>query len=155
MECGSLVCSEGQVVSLWITCPLLWKRGDLVHMVHVLCPSDIDQEAFCSWLCLHENEVVGRPGMCYQSPLASWLSEVSGYVFGVDGSVYGRATWDYRCWLRLPRWALLFTRRVEARTSCDITGAEAFAVLAQVEMALVPQVSCWQEARAARVMYVS
>jgi len=124
-------------------------------MVHLLCPLDIDQEAFCSWLCLHEDEVVGRPGMCYQSPLAFWLSEVSGHVFGVDGSVYGRATWDYRCWLRLPRWALLFTRRVEAWTLSDITGAEAFAVLAQVEMALVPQVPRCQEARTIRVIHVS
>jgi hypothetical protein len=121
--------------------PLVWKRGDVVQ------PCDIDQEAFCSWLCLHEDEVVGHPGMCFQSPLAMWLSEVSGHVYGVDSGLYGRASWDYRCWLRLPRWALLFTRRVEAWPLCDITGAEAFTVLAQVEIVLVPQVSFWRVVR--------
>ncbi len=118
-----------------------------------LYPSDINQEVFCSWLVLHEHEVVGHPGMCYQSPLAFWLSEVSGHVYGVDGSVYGRATWEYRCWLRLPRWALLFTRRVEAWSWCVITGAEAFAVLAQVELALMPQVALWHRPGAVRVTY--
>ncbi|HEY6407340.1 MAG TPA: hypothetical protein VIY29_07730 [Ktedonobacteraceae bacterium] len=119
----------------------------MVHLVHLLYPLDINQEAFCSWLCLREHTLVGQPGTCYQSPLALWLSEVSGHVYGVDGSVYGRATWDYRCWLYLPRWALLFTRRVEVCAVGAITGAQAFAVLAQVEMALVPQGSLWQGAR--------
>lgn len=122
----------------------------IVHTVQQLYPLDINQEDFCSWLCLHEHMPVGQPGMCYQSPLALWLSEVSGHVYGVDGSVYGRATWDYRCWLHLPRWALLFTRRVEACAVGAITGAQAFAVLAQVEMALVPRVLHWQEARGGR-----
>jgi hypothetical protein len=124
-------------------------------VMHPLYPSDINQEVFCSWLCSREHEVVGCPGMCYQSPLAFWLSEVSGQVYGVDGSVYGRATWEYRCWLRLPRWALLFTRRVEAWPWDAITGAEAFAVLAQVELALMPQVALWQRPGAVRVRCVS
>ena len=99
---------------------------------------DLDQEAFCAWLCVHEDKVVGYPGTCFQSPLAQWLSEMTGYVYGVDETVYGRASWDYRYWLRLPRWAQVFTARLEKGAFQALTGQQAFTILAGVEMALLP-----------------
>jgi hypothetical protein len=46
----------------------------------------ISLEAFCAWLCAHEHEVVGRSGTWFQGPLARWLSDLLGGVYGVDGS---------------------------------------------------------------------
>lgn len=65
--------------------------------------ADSDLDSFCSWLCEHEHEVVGRSGMTYHCPLALWLSERSGHTYGVDGRVYGRASCAYHCWRLLPR----------------------------------------------------
>ncbi len=97
---------------------------------------NIDLDAFCGWLCLHEHDEVGRLGIWFHSPLALWLSEVTGVLYGVDGSVYGRACWDEQCWLLLPRWAVLFSSRVEQWLGRTMVGSEALEVLAQVERTL-------------------
>ena len=99
-------------------------------------PLELRVEDFCSWLCRHERESVGQPGMCFQSPLALWLSERTGHVYGVDGFHYGRASWDDCCWLELPRWARLFAARLEHMSASVVMGYEAFAILAHVETAL-------------------
>ncbi len=54
--------------------------------------SESHLESFSSWLCFHEDDIIGYPGMCFHSPLARWLSEVTGHTYGVDGSVYGRGS---------------------------------------------------------------
>jgi len=97
---------------------------------------DIDLEAFCSWLCLHEHDVVGYPGTFFRTPLSVWLSEVSGQTYGVDGRFYGRASYDSCCWLLLPQWAELFTAWMEGLALGPITGCQALDILARVEMAL-------------------
>ncbi len=95
--------------------------------------SDLDMEAFCAWLVAHEYEVVGQLGMIFQSPLARWLSERVGYVIGVDGAVYGRASHEVWTWKLLPRWASYFNACGEAWFAREVTGGEAFLVLARVE----------------------
>jgi hypothetical protein len=97
---------------------------------------DINLEAFCSWLCLHEHDVVGYPGTFFRTPLSVWLSEVSGHTYGMDGMFYGRASYDYCSWLLLPRWAEVFTAWMERLALCPITGYQALDILARVEMAL-------------------
>jgi hypothetical protein len=104
-----------------------------------MCPLDIDCDAFCAWLCLHEHERVGCPGRCFDSPLAQWLQSLTGHMYGIDSGMYGRACWDFRSCLPLPRWAAFFAECVEARSGFSMTGAEAFALLAHVEVALVPR----------------
>ncbi len=105
---------------------------------------DIEQEAFCSWLCQHEYRLFERPAGVFDSPLAEWLSELSGHLYGVDGGMYGRACWDYRFWHALPRWALVLMGRLEACPARWLTGSDVFVILAGVEMALVPRGSTWQ-----------
>ena len=97
----------------------------------------ISLEDFCAWLCAHEHEVVGRSGTWFHSPLACWLSDLLGGVYGVDGPYYGRACWDAHWWLPLPHWAVLFTTWLDARDGRPVLGHEAFALLALVEKALV------------------
>jgi hypothetical protein len=99
-------------------------------------PVNIELEAFLSWLCLHESEEVGCLGRWYDSPLARYLSEVTGHVFGADGRRYGCASSEYCCWLLLPRWAEVFTSWVESSPYRPVTGYEALEVLACVELAL-------------------
>lgn len=99
-------------------------------------PVELRVEDFGSWLCRHEWDCVGQPLLCFQSPLALWLSEVTGHVYGVDGLRYGRALWDGCCWLELPRWAQVFAMRLEQVSASVVMGYQAFAVLAHVEMAL-------------------
>lgn len=101
-------------------------------------PLDLSIDAFVSWLCFHEYDEVGRPGIWFQSPLARWLSEVSGHTFGVDGKWYGCASCDDRRWQLLPLWAVVFHEWVESCLHQPITGAEALLILARVELALVP-----------------
>ena len=98
---------------------------------------DMSLEAFCTWLCQREHEVVGRPGTCFHSPLALWLSERFGHVYGVDDNMYGRALHDPCVWRLLPRWAVAFVARTEARSLQVLTGQEAFALLADVERMLL------------------
>jgi hypothetical protein len=101
------------------------------------CMQVVSLEAFCAWLCAHEHEVVGRSGTWFHGPLAHWLSDLLGGVYGVDGPYYGRACWDAHWWLPLPRWAVLFTTWQDVHDGCPVLGHEAFALLAQVEVALV------------------
>ncbi|HEX9134593.1 MAG TPA: hypothetical protein VF844_20070 [Ktedonobacteraceae bacterium] len=95
---------------------------------------EISLDAFVSWLCSHEHEVIGLSGKCFDDPLARWLSEMTGHVFGVDGKWYGRASSEYGRWRLLPRWAEVFCVWMESRAYRPITGIEALDVLAQVEL---------------------
>ncbi len=99
----------------------------------------VSLEAFCAWLCAHEHEVVGRSGTWFHGPLAHWLSDLLGGVYGVDGPSYGRACWDAHWWLPLPRWAVLFSTWQDARDGRPVLGHEAFALLARVEKVLSPR----------------
>jgi hypothetical protein len=114
-----------------------------------LTESDLDP--FCAWLCEHEYDVVGRPGMTYQCPLAQWLSERSDHTYGVDGRVYGRASCAFQCWLILPRWAEVFVAWSEVLAFRPLTGAQALTILAEVEMALHTLKSPWREMRQGQV----
>ena len=96
----------------------------------------IDLDEFCGWLCEHECDVVGKPGIWFHSPLAFWLSEVTGHVYGVDGGLYGRACWDACRWLPLPQWAVLFSARVEQWMGRGMIGADALTMLADIERSL-------------------
>lgn len=95
-----------------------------------------DVDGFCSWLAVHEYDIVGRPGMCFQAPLARWLSERSGHVYGVDGDRYGCASADWRGWRLLPRWAQGLTASIERVFPREVTGSEVFDVLAGLERRL-------------------
>ena len=99
----------------------------------------VDLEAFVAWLCSHEHDCVGYLGTWYHSPLARWLFERTGHVFGADGKRYGCALSDYRCWLLLPRWAEAFTLLVESSPYLPVTGIETLLILAQIELALMPR----------------
>jgi hypothetical protein len=101
-----------------------------------------DVERFVDWLCRREHEVVGYPGTCYRSPLALWLSQQTGHVYGIDEGRYGRASQDFRFWRPLPRWAQAFASWIDtcSATTYVLTGAEAFWVLARVEATLGPLV---------------
>src|SRR5260370_42232783 len=98
--------------------------------------ADSDLDPFCAWLCEHEHEVVGSPGMTYLSPLAQWLSERSGHTYGVDGRMYGRALYTYYSWRVLPRWAEVFVTWSEVLAFRPVTGFEALVLLSSVELAL-------------------
>lgn len=95
---------------------------------------EISLEAFVSWLCVHEHDVIGLAGKCFDGPLARWLSEMSGHVFGVDGKWYGPASSEYCHWRLLPRWAEVFCMWMESRAYRPITGRGALEVLAHVEL---------------------
>jgi hypothetical protein len=94
-------------------------------------------EAFVSWLCLHDgNEVVGYVGTWFDSPLARYLSEVTGHLFGVDSQRYGCALDDYQRWLVLPCWAQHLSWWVESCPRRPTTGDEVLEVLASIERVL-------------------
>lgn len=97
---------------------------------------EISLDTFVSWLCSHEHEVIGVSGKCFDGPLARWLSEMTGHVFGVDGKWYGRASSEYGRWRLLPQWAEVFCVWMESRAYRPITGREALDVLAHVELTL-------------------
>lgn len=97
---------------------------------------EISLDEFVSWLCLHEDEVIGLSGKCFDAPLARWLSEMTGHVFGVDGKWYGRASSESCRWRLLPLWAEVFCVWTESRAYRPITGIEALEVLAHVELVL-------------------
>ena len=101
-------------------------------------PGEICLDAFVSWLCAREHEVVGSFGRCYDSPLARYLSEMTGHVIGTDGKRYGCALSEYRCWLLLPQWAEVLTSWIEALAYRPVTGSETVEALARVELALRP-----------------
>ena len=101
-------------------------------------PVHVELEAFVSWVCRHTGEeVVGYVGTWLDSPLARYLSEVTGHLVGTDGQRYGWALSDYQCWLLLPRWAELFTAWVESCPRRPVRGDEVVEVLASIELALV------------------
>jgi len=103
-------------------------------------PVQVELEAFVSWLCLHDgNEVVGYVGTWFDSPLARYLSEVTGHLYGVDGFRYGYALHDERCWLVLPCWAERFSCWIESCPRRPVTGYEVLDVLAQIELVLRPR----------------
>jgi hypothetical protein len=104
-----------------------------------LYPSDISQEGFCSWLCNHEQVSFGHPSGVFDSPLSAWLFEVTGRLYGVDGMTFGLALVDGQYWQPLPQWARLFIARLDAFYPQSLTGYEVFALLAAVELALMPR----------------
>ena len=104
--------------------------------------ADLSLDEFCTWLCAHEHEIVGHPTSFYHSPLARWLSESFGHVYGVDGAWFGRAFQEARCWCLLPRWAVLFASWLERVSSLPVTGLEALDVLARVEWVLRSPALC-------------
>src|SRR5512135_92015 len=98
--------------------------------------TDSDLDFFCTWRGAREHEIVGRPGMIYHCPLAQWLSERSGHIYGVESRVYGRATCASHCWRLLPRWAEVFVAWSDVLAFRPVTGGEALVLLASVELAL-------------------
>jgi hypothetical protein len=70
-------------------------------------------EQFCTWLCEHKTNTVGQAGRCFDAPLARWLSETSGHIYGIDENTYGRATHQWWQWQPLPQWAIAFNQRLE------------------------------------------
>ena len=100
-------------------------------------PMGVELEAFVSWVCLHTpDEVMGYVGTWLDSPLARYLSEVTGHLVGTEGRRYGWALSDYQRWLLLPRWAELFTAWVESCPRRPVKGDEVLEVLASIELAL-------------------
>ncbi len=97
---------------------------------------EVCMEAFCAWLVAHEQEIVGYTGRCFDSPLARWLSDLAGHLYGVEDGRYGRAVWDDCYWRPLPRWAGIFSRWQESPIVEAVTGLQAFRALARVELAL-------------------
>jgi hypothetical protein len=97
-----------------------------------MCDWQLGIDAFVSWLCEHEGRFVGIPGRYFESPLARWLEETYGRVYGVN---------EYCCWLasdeqrlfRLPAWARLFVVQSERMAYRAVTGSEAFMMLACIE----------------------
>jgi hypothetical protein len=103
-----------------------------------------DLDAFVSWLCEHEIDVVGQSGTWFHSPLAEWLFSLTGHVYGVEAQAYGRACMSPTCWASLPLWAQRFSARLEARAFRPVTGAEALLVLAEVERTLAAITPVWK-----------
>jgi hypothetical protein len=98
---------------------------------------DMGMEAFAEWLANHEQEVVGYTGRIFDSPLARWLSDRAGRLYGIDEGRYGWALVDDCYWRPLPRWAQLFSHWLEASPVPEqVTGRQAFSHLAMVELAL-------------------
>jgi hypothetical protein len=91
-------------------------------------------EQFCSWLCEHETDIVGQAGRCFDTPLARWLSETYGQVYGIDERTYGRASQAWWQWRSLPRWSVAFNHRLEQLVFQMITGLDALNILADVEL---------------------
>lgn len=96
----------------------------------------LSMEQFLSWLCTHEYDVVGCPGTCFHAPLAQWLTDRYGGVWGIDDYMYGLASRAYTLWSPLPRWARLFIAHLERQAFRPVTGDEALLALAEVELAL-------------------
>jgi hypothetical protein len=97
-----------------------------------MSPSDIQQEAFGAWLQVHREMTFEWPAACFDSPLARWLGEMTGQVYGVDGEKYGRACWEYEQWLPLPWWARLVMARLEAGSSRMLTCSQVMAFVTEV-----------------------
>ena len=89
-----------------------------------------------------------RPAACFDSPLARWLGEVTGHVYGVDGEKYGRACWEYEQWLPLAWWARLVMARLEAGSSRMLTCSQVMAFVTEVGMGSALRDGKWQAIRA-------
>lgn len=95
---------------------------------------NFEMNAFFEWVASHRDEdAIGLAGLCFDSPLARWLSVQMGYVVGVDGMHYGRALIDVRCWRRLPQWAYVFSELCERLFGQVLTASEVVDVLIEVE----------------------
>jgi hypothetical protein len=95
---------------------------------------EVDFEEFFEWLSFYgDEEVVGVPGRCFDSPLARFLSAKEGMLVGVDDRWYGRALVDARCWRPLPMWARVFEALCENRFGRVLTAYDAVGLLVHVE----------------------
>ncbi|GHO94793.1 hypothetical protein KSF_048410 [Reticulibacter mediterranei] len=94
-------------------------------------------EQFQGWLSTHATQVVGRAGMCFLSPLATWISERTGCLCGTDDLFYGRAAVANCSWHLLPQWAVRFNARLERIAFCPVTGLEALQELAHIKTTIV------------------
>jgi hypothetical protein len=103
-------------------------------------PTRLAFDDFLSWLAsFAEQDVVGQPGLCFNSPLACFLSQLAGVVIGEDGQRYGRASVESHHWRALPRWAQLFSQFGERLAyGQPLTAYHALCLLVEVETALAP-----------------
>jgi hypothetical protein len=91
-------------------------------------------DAFVSWLCERESQVIGWPLIWLCDPLSEWLTAVTGQVYGVEENRYGPARVDTCAWSYLPAWAQAFaTYGDRYYYKRAMTGADALAVLAMLE----------------------
>jgi hypothetical protein len=98
-----------------------------------MCEWQLSLSAFLSWLCEREGQIVGVPGRLFGSPLACWLEQTYGRLYGVNEHCCWLAS-DERRLFRLPVWARLFVLHSErVRLFEALTGEEAFMMLACVE----------------------
>jgi hypothetical protein len=109
-----------------------------------MSPSDIHQEAFGAWLQVHREMTFEHPAACFDSPLARWLGEMTGYVYGVDGERYGRACWEYEHWLPLPWWARSVMARLDGCSFRVFTCSQVMALVAEVDMMSLSRYGKWQ-----------
>ena len=93
-------------------------------------------EPFVTWLCERENTDVGYPHRCFDCPLARYLSETTGRLWGVDAPYYGLASVEVSRWAVLPRWARLFVSYTDTTQFTSLTGVQALEVLASIELRL-------------------
>ena len=113
-------------------------------------PSDIEQEAFGAWLQVHREMTFERPAACFDSPLARWLGEMTGHVYGVDGEKYGRACWEYEQWLPLPWWARSVMARLDGCSFRVLTCSQVMALVAEVGLVSASRDGKWQAIRAGK-----
>jgi len=92
---------------------------------------------FHVWLSIHATEIVGQAGTCFLSPLAIWISEEAGHLYGTDDLFYGRAATDYSSWQMLPKWAECFNAPLERIAFHPVTGSEALQELAHIKTTIV------------------
>jgi hypothetical protein len=93
----------------------------------------LSMEAFAAWLCEREGQIVGVPGRLFGSPLAYWLEQTYGRVYGVNEQCCWLAS-DERQLFRLPLWTRLFILHSERVKPFEaLTGDEAFTILACIE----------------------
>jgi hypothetical protein len=92
----------------------------------------LDIETFADWLCMHDDEPIGTPGTYFNAPLSRYLQEASGHVYGVQERKYGRPWEAETQWNWLPEWAQAFVAHAERYAFREITGEQAFDILAEV-----------------------
>jgi hypothetical protein len=112
------------------------RLHDIVRKEEI-CMDTLSMEQFHSWLSAHATTVVGQAGMCFLSPLALWISERMGHLYGTDDLFYGRAVSAYCSWQMLPAWAVRFNARLERIAFRPVTGLEALQELAHIKTTIV------------------